>query len=78
MESKPLASSIKHPIHIRVGDQKTEFHSGCSVIDVTFPNVFYVEVFIFLKLHNELLLNAQKKNVYLVVIYTFSKLQLIQ
>ncbi|KAK2167291.1 hypothetical protein LSH36_30g08054 [Paralvinella palmiformis] len=44
MECKPLASNIKHPVHIRVGDQKSEFYSGCSVIDVTFPNVFYVEV----------------------------------
>ena len=44
METKPLGSNVKHPLHIRIGDHKVEFHSGCSVVDVTFPNVFYVEI----------------------------------
>lgn len=43
-DQKVLSCNIKSPVAITVGDQKTEFHAGCSVIDVTFKNVFYVEV----------------------------------
>ncbi len=44
MENKPLPCTIKPPALIKVGDPKGDFHTGCSVIDVTFTNVFYVEV----------------------------------
>ena len=44
VESKSLPCSVKHPYHMKVGEPKEEFHSGCSVVDLTFPNLFYVEV----------------------------------
>ena len=44
MDVKPINCNIKPAVHIRVGDPKVDFHSGCSVVDVTFPNTFYVEV----------------------------------
>lgn len=39
MGDRPLHCSIKNPILLTVEDQKNVFHSGCKVIDVTFPNV---------------------------------------
>ncbi|XP_022298260.2 nicolin-1-like isoform X4 [Crassostrea virginica] len=39
MGDRPLHCSIKNPITLTVEDQKNVFHSGCKVIDVTFPNV---------------------------------------
>ncbi|XP_019925544.3 nicolin-1 isoform X2 [Magallana gigas] len=39
MGDRPLHCSIKNPILLTVEDQKNAFHSGCKVIDVTFPNV---------------------------------------
>lgn len=39
MGDRPLHCSIKNPVLLTVEDQKNVFHSGCKVIDVTFPNV---------------------------------------
>lgn len=44
MGDRPLHCSIKNPILLTVEDQKNAFHSGCKVIDVTFPNVSSPEV----------------------------------
>lgn len=44
MGDRPLHCSIKNPILLTVEDQKNVFHSGCKVIDVTFPNVSTPEV----------------------------------
>lgn len=44
MGDRPLHCSIKNPITLTVEDQKNVFHSGCKVIDVTFPNVSTPEV----------------------------------
>ena len=44
MESQPLNISVKQHSSILVGDPQVEFHSGCKVIDVSFPNTFFVEV----------------------------------
>ena len=44
MDVKPINCNIKPAVHMKVGDHKVDFHSGCSVIDVSFPNTFYVEV----------------------------------
>lgn len=43
-ETNPISCQIKPPVPIKIGDHKTEFFTGCHVIDVIFPNVFYVEV----------------------------------
>lgn len=47
MGDRPLHCSIKNPILLTVEDQKNVFHSGCKVIDVTFPNVSTPEVNIY-------------------------------
>ncbi|XP_048739330.1 nicolin-1-like isoform X7 [Ostrea edulis] len=39
MGDRPLHCSIKNPVVLTVEDQKNAFHSGCKVIDVTFPNI---------------------------------------
>ncbi|XP_062590200.1 nicolin-1-like isoform X4 [Saccostrea cucullata] len=39
MGDRPLHCSIKNPFVLTVEDQKSVFHSGCKVIEVTFPNV---------------------------------------
>ncbi|XP_071082257.1 nicolin-1-like isoform X2 [Haliotis cracherodii] len=44
MTEKPLHSNVKNPVMLFVGDPKSEFHSGCKVFDVTFPNVIHPEV----------------------------------
>ncbi|XP_067684619.1 nicolin-1-like isoform X2 [Haliotis asinina] len=44
MTEKPLHSNVKNPVLLFVGDPKAEFHSGCKVFDVTFPNVIHPEV----------------------------------
>ena len=44
MSDKPLHSNIKNPVVLFVGDHKTDFHSGCKIVDVTFPNVIHPEV----------------------------------
>ncbi|XP_046354273.1 nicolin-1-like isoform X6 [Haliotis rufescens] len=43
MTEKPLHSNVKNPVMLFVGDPKSEFHSGCKVFDVTFPNVIHPE-----------------------------------
>ncbi|XP_041348046.1 nicolin-1-like isoform X2 [Gigantopelta aegis] len=43
MSEKPLHSAVKNPVTLIVGDQKSEFNSGCRVIDITFPNVLHPE-----------------------------------
>ncbi|XP_067684621.1 nicolin-1-like isoform X4 [Haliotis asinina] len=43
MTEKPLHSNVKNPVLLFVGDPKAEFHSGCKVFDVTFPNVIHPE-----------------------------------
>ncbi|XP_064632427.1 nicolin-1-like isoform X2 [Lineus longissimus] len=40
----PVNCVVKSPVHIKIGDYKTEFHSGCAIMDIKFPNVFRVEV----------------------------------
>lgn len=42
--AKPISCTVKPAQLIRLGDIRTEFHSGCSIVEVTFPNVVYVEV----------------------------------
>ena len=42
--NRPLDIKIKPKHIIQLGDLKGDFNSGCSVIDVGFPNVFYIEV----------------------------------
>ncbi|XP_055999892.1 nicolin-1-like isoform X4 [Ostrea edulis] len=44
MGDRPLHCSIKNPVVLTVEDQKNAFHSGCKVIDVTFPNISVPEV----------------------------------
>lgn len=45
MESaQPIQCHIKAPIFVEVGPYKSESRSGCCIIDITFPNLFYVEV----------------------------------
>ncbi|XP_061186579.1 nicolin-1-like isoform X4 [Saccostrea echinata] len=39
MGDRPLHCSIKNPFVLTVEDQKSVFHSGCKVIEITFPNV---------------------------------------
>ncbi|CAD5116598.1 DgyrCDS5474 [Dimorphilus gyrociliatus] len=43
-QTNPISCTIKPPVPIKIGDHKVEFLTGCHVIDVTFPNVFYVEI----------------------------------
>ena len=45
--NQPLNMKIKPKNTVHLGDLKGDFNSGCSVIDVGFPNVFYVEVTFF-------------------------------
>ena len=43
--NNPLPCQIKTPVYINIGDHKeVEFHTGCAIIDVTFPSAFYLEV----------------------------------
>ncbi len=42
--NQPLNIKVKPAHHILAGDHKVDFNSGCSVMDITFPHVFYVEV----------------------------------
>ena len=42
--NRPLDIKIKPKHIVQLGDLKGDFNSGCSVIDVGFPNVFYIEV----------------------------------
>ena len=42
--NQPLNIKIKPKHTVHLGDHKGDFSSGCGVIDVGFPNVFYVEV----------------------------------
>ena len=42
--NQPLNIKVKPAHHILAGDHKVDFNSGCSVMDMTFPHVFYVEV----------------------------------
>ena len=46
--NRPLDIKIKPKQTVQLGDLKGDFNSGCSVIDVGFPNVFYVEVKVFI------------------------------
>ncbi|CAC5415809.1 nicolin-1-like isoform X3 [Mytilus californianus] len=39
MTDRPLHSHIKNPVILTISDGKTEFHSGCRVIDINFPNI---------------------------------------
>lgn len=42
MTQKPIICSVKTPQTISIGD--SEFHSGCSVIDIVFPNMGIVDI----------------------------------
>ncbi|XP_076072238.1 nicolin-1-like isoform X4 [Mytilus galloprovincialis] len=44
MTDRPLHSHIKNPVILTISDGKTEFHSGCRVIDINFPNISNPEV----------------------------------
>ncbi|OWF34686.1 Nicolin-1 [Mizuhopecten yessoensis] len=41
---RPIHCTIKNPVLLNIADAKNEFHSGCRVIDITFPNVTNPEV----------------------------------
>ncbi|XP_069101109.1 nicolin-1-like isoform X3 [Argopecten irradians] len=41
---RPIHCTIKNPVPINIADAKNEFHSGCKIIDITFPNVTNPEV----------------------------------
>ncbi|XP_060082218.1 nicolin-1-like isoform X1 [Ylistrum balloti] len=41
---RPIHCNIKNPVLLTIADAKNEFHSGCRVIDITFPNVTNPEV----------------------------------
>ncbi|KAL5013392.1 hypothetical protein ScPMuIL_007662 [Solemya velum] len=43
-EGRPLNCNLKTPVLLSVGNQKTEFVSGCKIIDVTFPNIIAPEI----------------------------------
>ncbi|XP_033746575.1 nicolin-1-like isoform X1 [Pecten maximus] len=36
---RPIHCNIKNPVVVNIADAKNEFHSGCKIIDITFPNV---------------------------------------
>ena len=42
----PIQCLIKTPVFLEVGPYKSDLRSGCCIVDVTFPNLFYVEVII--------------------------------
>ncbi|KAJ8302308.1 hypothetical protein KUTeg_021295, partial [Tegillarca granosa] len=44
MTDRPLQCNIKNPVALTIGDHKNEFHSGCRVVDITFPNIVNPEV----------------------------------
>ena len=44
MDANSLIYVAKPAVLVKFGDQKADFQSGCSVVDVTFPNTFFVEV----------------------------------
>lgn len=43
MNEKPLTYAVKNPVFVTV-DPKSSFHSGCKVIDITFPSIVNPEV----------------------------------
>lgn len=41
---RPIHCNVRNPVLLNIADAKTEFHSGCRVIDITFPNITNPEV----------------------------------
>jgi len=44
MVDRPLHAHIKNPVILTISDGKNDFHSGCKVIDINFPNITNPEV----------------------------------
>ncbi|XP_064605210.1 nicolin-1-like [Liolophura sinensis] len=44
MAARPLNCNIRNPVSLRVGEHKADFHSGCKIIDCSFPNILHPEV----------------------------------
>ena len=44
MVDRPLHAHIKNPVILTISDGKNDFHSGCNVIDINFPNITNPEV----------------------------------
>ncbi|XP_077985312.1 nicolin-1-like [Glandiceps talaboti] len=44
MSVKPLNCIIRKPVILKIGDPRTDFHSGASVIEVAMPNIKSVDL----------------------------------
>ncbi|KAL4226348.1 nicolin 1 [Mactra antiquata] len=44
MTERPLHCTIKNPVTINLSDLKSDFHSGCRIIDVSLSNIINPEV----------------------------------
>ena len=44
MEGNSLIYMAKPTVFVNFSDSKSDFRTGCCVIDITFPNTFYVEI----------------------------------
>ncbi|KAL3852517.1 hypothetical protein ACJMK2_016145, partial [Sinanodonta woodiana] len=44
MSERPINCTIKQPVLLTITDTKSEFHSGCRVLDISFSNVVNPEV----------------------------------